>query len=71
MSWHDRAFDDTATKVMGIEFDTVCEKMDGLPCSDVVKEIIAKRIIEVASRTRAPDPEWLVDEAIKSLAAGP
>jgi hypothetical protein len=40
-SWHDRAFDDTATKVMGIAFDAVCEKMDGLACSDVVKEIIA------------------------------
>ena len=59
MSWHDRAFDDTATKVMGIAFDAVCEKMDGLAYSDVVKEIIAKRIIEVASRTRAADPEWL------------
>jgi hypothetical protein len=45
MSWHDRAFDDTATKVMGIAFDAVCEKMDGLAYSDVVKEIIAKRII--------------------------
>jgi hypothetical protein len=38
--------------------------MDGLAYSDVVKEIIAKQIIDVASRTRAADPEWLVDEAI-------
>jgi hypothetical protein len=56
---------------MGIAFDAVCEKMEGLAYSDVVKEIIAKRIIEVASRTRAADPEWLVDQAIKSLAARP
>ena len=71
MSWHDRAFDDTATKVMGIAFDAVCEKMDGLAYPDVVKEIIAKRIIEVASRTRAADPECLVDEVVLRAVSSP
>jgi hypothetical protein len=63
----DRVFDDTTTKVMGAAFEAVCKKMDGIAYSDVIKEIIAKRIIEVANRTHDVDPERLADEAMKSL----
>jgi hypothetical protein len=71
MSWHDRAFDDTAAKVMGIAFDAVCEKMDGLAYSDVVKEIIAKRIIEVASKTRAADKNGSSTKRSRASRQGP
>ena len=49
MNAQHQTFDDTATKMMADAFDTLCQRMDGIAYSDVIKEIIAKRIIEIAA----------------------
>ena len=60
------AFDSEMTKNMGEAFDTACNELGGSGQPAVVKEIIAKRIIN-AARNGERDPHRLCDEALHAL----
>jgi hypothetical protein len=57
-------FGPDGTRAMGAAFDRACTALPGQP--DIVKEIIAKRIIELA-RAGDGDPDHLCDVALKIL----
>ena len=46
-------FDDEATRIMGEAFDAACEGLQNTATPALVREIIAKRIIEAAKKGRA------------------
>ena len=52
------AFDEFATRVMGEAFDTACAELQDGNLSELVREIIAGRIIEAARRGER-DPKRL------------
>jgi hypothetical protein len=59
-------FDPAATHVMGEAFDCACRSLRGIGQVGSVREIIAKRIIEVA-REGERDPDRLCDYALHGL----
>jgi hypothetical protein len=59
-------FDPAATHVMGEAFDCACRSLRGIGQVGRVREIIAKRIIEVA-REGERDPDRLSDYALHGL----
>src|SRR5438876_11863566 len=52
------AFDDDATQVMGKAFDRAVQTLDDNGQPDLVRQIIAKRIIEVARNGELVVDEW-------------
>jgi hypothetical protein len=60
------AFDDYATRVMGQAFDTACAELQDNNLSDLVREIIAERIVEAAKRGES-DPQRLCSIAIAAI----
>jgi hypothetical protein len=60
------AFDPEATAAMTAAYGKACESMRDWGQPDVLKEVIAKRIIDAASRGER-DPGQLCEEALKSL----
>ena len=50
------AFDDDATQVMGKAFDRACQSLHDNGQPDLVRQIIAKRIIEVARKGERDPP---------------
>jgi hypothetical protein len=60
------AFDHNATRAMGKAFDRACHSLHDIGQPDLVREIIAKRIIEVA-RDGERDPDELCVRALKAL----
>jgi hypothetical protein len=60
------AFDTDATRVMGEAFDHACHFLHDVGQPDLVREIIAKRIIE-AARNGERDPDELCARALKAL----
>jgi len=62
----DCAFDPTATEVMGSAYDRACKALHDIGQSDIVREVIARRIIEVA-QTGERDPERLCARALFAL----
>ncbi len=60
------AFDIDATQAMGEAFDRACHSLHDLGQPDVVREIIAKRIID-AARDGERDPNELCVHALKTL----
>jgi hypothetical protein len=60
------AFDHEATAAMAEAYDTACQSMDDWGQPDIIKEIIAKRIIEVAGKGER-DPGQLCERALNSL----
>jgi hypothetical protein len=60
------AFDDDATQVMGKAFDRACQSLHDNGQPDLVRQIIAKRIIEVA-RKGERDPDELCARALQAL----
>jgi hypothetical protein len=60
------AFDHNATRAMGKAFDRACDSLHDIGQPDLVREIIAKRIIEVA-RDGERDPDELCVRALKAL----
>ena len=61
------AFDHNATtRVMGKAFDRACHSLHDIGQPDLVREIIAKRIVEVA-RDGERDPDELCVRALKAL----
>jgi hypothetical protein len=65
----DTFFGPEATWVMGVAFDKVCCSLHASSQPNIVKEVIAKRIIDLA-REGESDPEQLCDMTLKSLGFG-
>jgi hypothetical protein len=61
------AFDDATTKIMGEAFESVCTSLHDIAFCDVIKQVIAGRIIEVERRTGERDPRRLSQAALRSL----
>jgi hypothetical protein len=59
-------FDDEATRVMGEAFDAACEGLQDGGQPDLVREIIAKRIIKAAQKGER-DPVRLRDAGLAAL----
>ena len=59
-------FDTDATRVMGEAFDRACYSLHDIGQPDLVREIIANRIIEVAGDGER-DPGELCARALKAL----
>lgn len=65
--FHEAAFAPDVTHLMSVAFDCACTSLHDRGQPDLVKEIIAKRIIDAARRgVRGPDQ--LCDEALAALA---
>ena len=60
------SFDDETMRVMGEAFDRVCDALGNLSEGVTVREIIAKRIIEVA-KTGERNPSNFYRQALKTL----
>jgi hypothetical protein len=63
------AFDYDATRAMSEAFDRACHCLYDLGQPDLVREIIARRIIEVARRGER-DPDELCERALQALGFG-
>jgi hypothetical protein len=59
-------FDDETARLMGEAFDAVCKDLDDTGQPALVREIIAKRIIE-AARTGERDPVRLRNAGLAAL----
>jgi len=59
-------FDDAATSAMGEAFDKACKSLRSFGTACTVREIIAKRIIAVATNGER-DPARLRDQALLAL----
>jgi len=62
----DRSFDKEATRVMGEAYDQARKMLHDRGQPDVVQEIIAKRIIDIAA-TGERDPDELARRALDAL----
>ncbi len=65
-SFQSVAFDAELTQAMGEAFDRACKSLRDLGQPDIVKEVIATRIVEIA-RTGERDPDRLRDRALIAL----
>jgi hypothetical protein len=59
-------FGPEATRAMGAAFDKACRSLQNTGQPSIVKEVIAKRIIDLA-REGDSDPDHLCDMTLKSL----
>ena len=62
----DCAFDPQATQLMGSAYERACQALHDIGQPDTVKEIIARRIIEVA-QTGERDVDRLCERALRAL----
>jgi hypothetical protein len=62
----DRSFDAEMTALIGQAFDNICRELHDSGQPESVKEIIAKRIIEVAGRGER-DPDRISEAVLKCL----
>jgi hypothetical protein len=60
------AFDDTATSAMGEAFDKACKSLRSFGTACTVREIVAKRIIAVATNGER-DPARLYEQVLKDF----
>jgi hypothetical protein len=60
------AFDENATQVMGQAFDAACADLQDSNLSDLVREVIAERIIE-AAKLGERDPKRLSSIALAAI----
>jgi hypothetical protein len=63
------AFDYDLTQAMGEAFERACHSLHDLGQPDLVRDIIARRIIEVARRGER-DPDELCARALQALGFG-
>jgi hypothetical protein len=61
------AFDDATTKIMGEAFESVCTSLHDIAFSDVIKQVIAGRIVDLERKTGERDPRRLSLAALESL----
>ena len=66
----DGAFDSDTTSAMGEAFERACKSLHDMGQPDIVKEIIAKRIVEIA-KTGERDPVQLCERALAALGLKP
>jgi hypothetical protein len=59
-------FDDSVTSVMGEAFDAACAELQDNNLSELVREIIAERIVEAARRGER-DPQRLCSFAVAAM----
>ena len=64
--FQDAAFDSEMTRIMGEAFDHACASLHDIGQPDLVREVIARRIIEVA-QTGERDPIRLSDRALVAM----
>jgi hypothetical protein len=64
--FQDAAFDSETTRIMGEAFDRACASLHDIGQPDLVKEVIARRIIEGA-QTGERDPIRLSARALVAL----
>ena len=62
----DVSFDEQALRAMGEAFDQACDVLGTIGVGATVREIMAKRIIDVA-QTSERDPSCLYRQALKAL----
>jgi hypothetical protein len=62
----DTAFDPEVTHIMGQAFDKACQSLQELARPNIVKEALAKRILELAKNGER-DPDRLCQQALKAL----
>ncbi len=60
------AFDDEVTHIMGLAFDAACAGLHERNLSQLVREVIAERIIEAAKRGER-DPQRLCSVGIAAI----
>ena len=66
LSKHDVSFDDETMRVMGEVFDRTCDVLGNFSEGVTVREIIAKRIVEVA-KTGERNPSHLYQQTLQVL----
>jgi hypothetical protein len=59
-------FEPDTIAAMSAAMDKACRSLDGASQPDIIKEIIAKGILDLA-RSGERDPDQLCDEALKAL----
>jgi len=64
--FQEAAFAPDVTQLMSVAFDRACKSLHDRGQPDLVKEIIANRIID-AARRGVRDPDQLCDEALAAL----
>ena len=64
------AFDEFATRAIGVAFDAACAELQDANLSKLVREIIAERILAAAKRGER-DPERLCGTAVAALRGEP
>ena len=64
--FQDASFDPETTHIMGQAYDSACKVLHHIGQSEVVKGVIAKRIIDVA-KTGERDPNQLCKRALRAL----
>ena len=64
--FRDTAFDPETTHIMGQAFDGACKALHDIGQPIVVKEVIAKRIIQIA-KSGERDPNRLCERTLKAL----
>jgi hypothetical protein len=62
----DSVFDDEATNIMGLAFEAACAELQDSNLSNLVREMIAERIIEAAKRGER-NPQRLCSIAIAAV----
>jgi hypothetical protein len=60
-------FDDQTTRLLGHVYDTVCANLSDTGQPDIVREIVARRIVEAAKKGER-DPDRLRDVGVAALA---
>lgn len=64
-------FDDRGAKAIGDAYDAIAQNLknlNGTPYFETMKEVIAARVIQIASRSDGLDAGELADETLKSFA---
>jgi hypothetical protein len=65
-------FDDRSAKAIGDAYDTIAQNLknlNGTPYFETMKEAIAARVIQIASRSDGLDAGELADETLRSFAS--
>ena len=65
-SIQDVSFDDAAMRAMGVAFDQACDELGNFGTGVTVREIMAKRVVEVAKRGEH-NPARLCQQALDAL----
>ena len=68
--FRDVSFDPDTPHIMGQAFDGACKELHDIGQSDLVKTVIAKRIIAIA-KTGERDPNQLCKRALKAIGLRP